>query len=425
MTIHDTPPSVQAVRRVYENGQPVTGSPSDIVHLTCHPDDSIGRDILLWDDILAAFKDDVIHVRLDPLRIVAIPGVTLDVVVTNQLKGKDLSLEMLQNALPITLQEGNSVTNPNIPTSNITTANTARRNPAGGLVEEAMENYTHMENPATAPKLRGPQIIPDDTPSTTGKERPENGHLVGYQQHWQQQQQQTSKHERSTTFTQKPTITEIEAELGDKDAQYTLGQMYSRGTGATQNLPKALEWYFKAAAQGHLLAQYTVGRRFQRGEGIPQDYRQAMEWHLKAARRGHDAAQNEVGFMLNHGHGVEKDYPQAMYWYRKAADQGSSAAQCNIGYMYSQGLSVPQDYSLAMEWYRKAADQGSAAALDNIGMLYEHGRGVLEDKAKAVEWYKKAADRGHPRAKESLERLESQIGKQDEKKRRLFGKLFN
>ncbi|KAK3836722.1 MAG: hypothetical protein J3R72DRAFT_423854 [Linnemannia gamsii] len=140
MTIHDTPPSVQAVRRVYENGQPVTGSPSDIVHLTCHPDDSIGRDILLWDDILAAFKDDVIHVRsgvrvlpfvkganfknLDPLRIVAISEVTLDVVVTDQLKGKDLSVETLQNALPVTLQEINSVTNPNIPTSYITTAKT-------------------------------------------------------------------------------------------------------------------------------------------------------------------------------------------------------------------------------------------------------------------------------------------------------------
>jgi hypothetical protein len=32
------------------------------LHLPYHPDTSSGKDILLWDDILAAFKEDVIHV---------------------------------------------------------------------------------------------------------------------------------------------------------------------------------------------------------------------------------------------------------------------------------------------------------------------------------------------------------------------------
>ena len=59
----ENPPHVQAVRRVYENGGPVIGAtPSDILHLACHSDPSSGKDIVLWDDIQAAFKN-VVHVR--------------------------------------------------------------------------------------------------------------------------------------------------------------------------------------------------------------------------------------------------------------------------------------------------------------------------------------------------------------------------
>jgi hypothetical protein len=55
----------QAVRSVYENGHPTGGpsTPSNIIYLACHPDETTGKDILLWDDVLAAFKDDVVHVR--------------------------------------------------------------------------------------------------------------------------------------------------------------------------------------------------------------------------------------------------------------------------------------------------------------------------------------------------------------------------
>jgi hypothetical protein len=38
--------------------------------------------------------------------------------------------------------------------SNLAT-NTVRQNPAYGLVEEALENCTHIDNPATAPACQG------------------------------------------------------------------------------------------------------------------------------------------------------------------------------------------------------------------------------------------------------------------------------
>jgi hypothetical protein len=53
----------QAVRRVYDNEDlNTTASVSKVFRLACHFDDISGKNIVLWDDILAAFKD-VFHVR--------------------------------------------------------------------------------------------------------------------------------------------------------------------------------------------------------------------------------------------------------------------------------------------------------------------------------------------------------------------------
>ncbi|WP_158090110.1 tetratricopeptide repeat protein [Kiloniella majae] len=50
------------------------------------------------------------------------------------------------------------------------------------------------------------------------------------------------------------------AEQGNQEAQYALGQMYSKGLGTEQDVTTAASWYEKAADQGHLLSQVQVGR---------------------------------------------------------------------------------------------------------------------------------------------------------------------
>ncbi|KAK3836724.1 MAG: hypothetical protein J3R72DRAFT_526187 [Linnemannia gamsii] len=420
MTIHDIPPSVQAVRCVYENGQPVTGSPSDIVHLTCHPDDSIGRDILLWDDILAAFKDDVIHVRLgtrvlpfvkganfknlDPLRIVAIPGASLDVVVRGQLNAKDMSVETLQNALPITLQEGNSVANPNTPTSTITTANTVKRNPAGGLVEAAMENYTHMENPATAPKLRGPQSLPSqETPTAVERTEP---HPVPSLAQASAPQEYTvttvatnnSIRKDSDLFSQMM----VKARSGDKDAQVSIAEMYTKGRGVSQDYEAAMDWFLKAANQGDAGAQCNVAYMHENGNGAPRDYSKAMHWYLKSANQGNASALCNIGYFYDCGYGVDQDYSKAMEWYLKAASQGLARAQYSIGYLYQYGQGVPQDYNAAMTWFLKAATKKLVMAQSSIGNLYFYGQGVPQDYSQAMDWYINAADQGYVNAQYNI-----------------------
>lgn len=63
MTVPDIHPHAQAVRLFYDNEQPVSASAfSNIIHIAYRPDPSSGKDIILWEDIKAAF-DEVMHVR--------------------------------------------------------------------------------------------------------------------------------------------------------------------------------------------------------------------------------------------------------------------------------------------------------------------------------------------------------------------------
>ncbi|KAF9079355.1 hypothetical protein BGX23_004275 [Mortierella sp. AD031] len=198
------------------------------------------------------------------------------------------------------------------------------------------------------------------------------------------------------------------ADQGHAIAQCNLGLMYSRGDGISPDYSLAMVWYRKAADQGHCESQFNIGILYEDGRGVPQDYSQAMDWYRKAADQGHIDAQFNIGVLHSSGLGVPQDYSQAMDWYRKAADQGHVKSQFNIGVLHSNGRGVPQDYSQAMEWYRKAAEQGHINAQVNIGVLYDHGLGVPQDYSQAMDWYRKAADQGHADAQQYYDRLKLQ-----------------
>lgn len=116
---------------------------------------------------------------LKPFRIAAVPGVVLDVYVNGPLVGSEVisNKDSTLTTPPISPQAEKSA---------IQTTITVRRNPQYGLVEEALENYTHIKNPLTAPRLRGPQLIPEldgeDDLTPTSDNVPEPQHQLQSQQ---------------------------------------------------------------------------------------------------------------------------------------------------------------------------------------------------------------------------------------------------
>ena len=197
------------------------------------------------------------------------------------------------------------------------------------------------------------------------------------------------------------------ADQGHTDAQFRLGFMYENGyTGVGKDYKTAVEWLSKAADQGHADAQWKLAAMYEHGLGVGKDYKMAVDFYRKAADQGHEFAQYNLGEMYANGRGVAKEEKMGVKWFRKAADQGHTDAQNRLGDMYYFGRVVSEDYVTALVWYRKAADQGHAVAQANLGWMYEQGRGVAKDMNKAVEWYRKAAAQGNEEAKDRLKKLE-------------------
>lgn len=78
------------------------------------------------------------------------------------------------------------------------------------------------------------------------------------------------------------------AEDGDAEAQYQLGlRCYLGKGGEERDLPQAVKWFERAAAQGQVMAMRNLARILGRGEqGQPADARAAKAWSERADKAG-------------------------------------------------------------------------------------------------------------------------------------------
>ena len=80
------------------------------------------------------------------------------------------------------------------------------------------------------------------------------------------------------------------AQAGDADAMYRLGQIYATGSAAQKDYKEALRWYQKSAAKGNADAMYRLGEAYERGNGVREDIQQAVHWYDEATLRGNKSA---------------------------------------------------------------------------------------------------------------------------------------
>ncbi len=77
------------------------------------------------------------------------------------------------------------------------------------------------------------------------------------------------------------------------------------------------------------MAQNNLGVMYDNGQGVPQDYKKAVEWYARAADQGHAMGQANLGVMYANGQGVPQDYVQAYKWFNISATQGNEMARKN------------------------------------------------------------------------------------------------
>ncbi|KAF9976760.1 hypothetical protein BGZ73_007895 [Actinomortierella ambigua] len=139
-----------------------------------------------------------------------------------------------------------------------------------------------------------------------------------------------------------------QAEGNDKEAQWTLANMYAASDAAL-----AFQWYRRAAEQGHAEAQYTTAQCYEHGRGVPQSYSDAAVWYRHAAHQAHREARYHFAYMLHHGLGVQQDLDEASVWYRRAAEQGHTESRHMFRRLAEKGHGLPPDLKRTVQFVRK------------------------------------------------------------------------
>ena len=113
-----------------------------------------------------------------------------------------------------------------------------------------------------------------------------------------------------------------------------MGVAYFYGSGVQVSRAAAVEWWYKAAEQGHADAQYRMGCALYNGHGVPSNKATAVEWWKKAAAHGNkDAldlltrADRNAAFRVIRRANNKAD---ALEWWHQAAAQGDQDAKYRI-----------------------------------------------------------------------------------------------
>lgn len=123
------------------------------------------------------------------------------------------------------------------------------------------------------------------------------------------------------------------------------------------------------AQRGNAEAQFSLGLRYATAHGAAQDYAQAEHWYLKAADQNHPLAHFNLGIMHASGHGRPSNRATSLVWFQKAADLGDAGAQFRLGETHHRDVmsgaeaNAGQSRIEAYKWFRLAANQGYRGAV--------------------------------------------------------------
>eukprot|EP00162_Nutomonas_longa_P009347 comp19189_c0_seq1/m.35825 comp19189_c0_seq1/g.35825 ORF comp19189_c0_seq1/g.35825 comp19189_c0_seq1/m.35825 type:complete len:406 (+) comp19189_c0_seq1:1-1218(+) len=161
---------------------------------------------------------------------------------------------------------------------------------------------------------------------------------------------------------------EQSATMGHANAQFTMGEIYNKGTNSgfpiEESAEKALQWFEKAAAQGQPFAAYLTAVAYHNGNGVAKNIAHAVVNYEIAARGDVAPANFALGLLYHVGaDGIAKDGPRAVQFYEKAAVAGIPNAVFNLGVIYLEGdgATIQPDIRIARKFF-DAAQRIDAAA---------------------------------------------------------------
>ena len=152
------------------------------------------------------------------------------------------------------------------------------------------------------------------------------------------------------------TIWHEAVKLNSAQSQFELAMLYAVGKNES-SASKAVDWFRKAAKQGHTEAQFALGGCYENGYGVKRSDRQAIGWYKNAYH------QVSIDLMDNPDP-VADDTAAAISEYLQNTDWED---------IFGEELDSEED---SFEIDEEAAECGDAEAQQRLGHRYYYGQGV-------------------------------------------------
>lgn len=116
------------------------------------------------------------------------------------------------------------------------------------------------------------------------------------------------------------------------DAMCFYGMCLNDGRGNLESNPSYATSWFQLAADkyNHTQSMYELGVAFYTGEGVTEDEEMAVNYFRKAAENGHAGAAYMLGDCLLDGIGVKRDRAEALDWLVTSAELGHRGARSRV-----------------------------------------------------------------------------------------------
>jgi uncharacterized protein len=125
------------------------------------------------------------------------------------------------------------------------------------------------------------------------------------------------------------------ADVGNAEAQDFIGFAYLRGAVVKRNTGLAYA-YFKEAADESAQAAFNLGQCYYGAQGTEQDCAKAIEWWERAATNGHGRAAAAAAMAYHTGEGISRDAKKARKLAERAAQLGNAGGLVFLGELQYQ-----------------------------------------------------------------------------------------
>jgi len=173
---------------------------------------------------------------------------------------------------------------------------------------------------------------------------------------------------------------------GDDRAMVGMAYLYMNGFAVSESYRVAFKLFSDAAELGNKDAMYSLANGYYMGEWLEQDFDLAVHWY------------REVEMVMDDGPvrtGVEalRQSAEAMALLEDGAVNGIISDQIALAKRYAEDGFV-QNLEKSMRWFRAAAEQDDLDSQLQVAGMYQSGQGGVPDSREAHFWYSIALARG-------------------------------